>query len=282
MAKEYEIKSARWCAVINPDFGGNIVLLSQEGHPVCNPLYDESKLNENPFIYGSPMLLPANRTVNGKFSFENKEYTLPVTEKSSNANLHGYLYKQKFNVTDYNSQRISLRFENKGEIYPFPFEIRTTYSADGNSFYQRYEIVNTGKTTMPFTFALHTTFIEPENFSVPIISEQERNEFFIPTGRLTPLNSQQRKYATGSQSKGIEICGYYKSNGNTARIGNLYYRVSDNFDHWVLYNGKGTSGLLCVEPQSGMVNGLNIKDGYKTLKPKEKVLFTTELFSADN
>lgn len=282
MTKEYEIKNAQWRAVINPNFGANIVRLFYEGQFVYNPLCDEDKLNENPFIYGSPILLPANRTANGKFIFESTEYTLPVTEKNSNANLHGFLYKQKFNITDYNDHSIALKFKNKGEIYPFPFEIKVMYSANGGSFCQRYEIVNTGKTTMPFTFALHTTFVEPEKFSVPIISEQERNEFYIPTGKFTPLNNRQQKYATGSQSRGIEISGYYKSNGNTARIGNLYYRVSDNFDHWVLYNGKGTTNLLCIEPQCGMVNGLNIKNGYRILKPKEKAIFTTELFPINN
>lgn len=98
MSKRFELNANKWYAEIDCDLGANITRLSYGGKYVYNPLNDPNLLKENPFIYGSPILLPANRTADGKFIFEEKEYRLPITEKSSNANLHGSLFKQKFTV----------------------------------------------------------------------------------------------------------------------------------------------------------------------------------------
>ena len=39
----------------------------------------------------------------------------------------------------------------------------------------------------------------------------------------------------------------------------------------------GESGFLCVEPQSGKVNGLNMEDGHTVLAPCEKIKFETRI-----
>ena len=128
---------------------------------------------------------------------------------------------------------------------------------------------------MPLTFCLHTTFIEPASFSVPIDLCQEKDDHHIPTGRYVELDERQRGYVSGSASAGIFITGYFRSCGSVARVGDYSYSVSDNFDHWILYNGAGSSGLLCVEPQCGKVNGLNYPDGHRILAPGERIRFST-------
>ena len=130
---------------------------------------------------------------------------------------------------------------------------------------------------MPFTFALHTTFIEPNSFSVPIDLCQEKDGFHIPTGKYVPLNRQEQGYVSGGPSKGLVISGYYRACGHTAYLDDLSYTVSENFDHWILFNGRGESGLLCIEPQCGKVDGLNIKDGCKILNPNEETEFWIEI-----
>ena len=42
-------------------------------------------------------------------------------------------------------------------------------------------------------------------------------------------------------------------------------------------NGGGEKGYLCVEPQSGKVNGLNYADGYNLLRKGEKITFVTNI-----
>lgn len=275
--KTYSLKCGGWCAEIAPDFGANIFRLTYLGADILRPLDDESRLAENPFVFGAPLLLPANRTSRGKFSFEGREYSLPVTEEKSGANLHGLLYSRKFSVLLYDSDRIELLFENTGEIYPFSFKIKVGYRIKDGKFISNYTVLNTDNRNMPFTFALHTTFKEPDIFSVPIAAKQERDNLNLPTGRYIPLNAAEKEYISGAKSAGNIISGYYSAGANRAVIGDVNYTVSDNFDHFILYNGGGTGGFLCIEPQCGAVDGLNIPGKHKILKPNEKAEFFTEI-----
>ena len=277
MFKKAVIENSVWRAEVTPALGADISSLKYKGVDVYVPLETEEQLSVNPYLHGSPILMPANRTAGGKFTFHGREYSLPVNEPRTGAHLHGLVHKQEFTVIKQSGSSVKLRFENRGEIYPFPFELTAEYSAEDEVFYQKYEIKNIGDADMPFTFALHTTFCEPEIFSVPIDFCQEKDGFHIPTGRYVPLNSEEREYAAGTNSRGKEISGYYRLSGNTAEIDGFEYTVSDNFDHWILFNGRGTSGLLCIEPQCGKVNGLNIEDGFRVLRPGETIPFFTGL-----
>lgn len=272
-----QIECGRWKAVIAPELGGNVVRLQENGRDVLVPLDSMEAFRENPYIQGSPVLLPANRTANGRFIFEGKTYELPVNEPATNAHLHGLLYDRSFQVTDRKGDEITLMFRNQGEVYPFFFSLEIHYRITELGLRQEYTLKNTGDSKMPFTFALHTSFIEPDHFSVPLECRQEKDERHIPTGRYVPLNEQERGYVAGSPSRGMVVSGYYRSSGNTALVGDYCYTVSEGFDYWVLFNGKGEKGLLCVEPQCGAVNGLNLPGGHRILAPGEMQFFWTEI-----
>ena len=44
---------------------------------------------------------------------------------------------------------------------------------------------------------------------------------------------------------------------------------------WILFNANGKKNLLCVEPQSGKVNGLNYSDGCRVIAPDKSIKFET-------
>ena len=273
----YKINSPNglWHAEISACRGANTEKLRYKNENVFNPLQNEKQWRENPFAQGSPLLLPANRTDGGRFTFEGREYRLYITDKKNSVNLHGLLYRQEFSVMDFCENRITLQYENKGEIYPFSFCITAEYILESDGFKQIFTIKNTGKTAMPYTFALHTSFCELEYLNVPLSLALEQDERHIPTGRYVPLKSNEAKYVSGTDPRGIAISGFYKANGNTAVIGNYRYTVSDLFDHFILYNGGGVGGYICVEPQAGAVNGLNIPGGHKVIPTGEQdVLWT--------
>ena len=260
----------KWYAEVSADYGANVTKLQYEGEDVFIPLKSKAQLCENPFTVGSPLLFPANRTAGGRFVFNDREYHLTITDKKNKLNLHGLLYCREFSVSKYEDKSITLQYENTGEIYPFPFIITARYTLFNCGLEQKFTLKNTGETDMPYTFALHTTFCEPENFCVPIFLAQEKDSKHIPTGRYLPLDQQELEYVSGFKPHGIPISGYYKANGNAAVVGDYLYSVCDGFDHFVLYNGGGKSGYLCVEPQVGAVNGLNIPGGCRILSGGEK------------
>lgn len=273
----HTIRSGHWQVEIAPAYGANPVSLRYRGTDVLVPWSEETK---DPFLVGAPLLLPANRTAGGCFRFRGQEYSLPVNELLSGCHLHGNLYRQEFTVLEQKSDRICLSYVNMGEIYPFPFQIRVCYRVSPEGFFSNYEIENLSDKEMPLVFGLHITFREPDRFQVPLASCQERDGRNIPTGRYIPLSLQEERYCTGSPSKNLTISGYYLAAGDTARIGGaLCYKVT-GFDHWILYNGQGKGGFLCIEPQLGGVNGLNDPSHCPVIPPKSKLHLQTRLYAS--
>lgn len=275
------IKSGKWEAGVCPRLGANVIYLRYDGRDVLRPLSYEEQIEKNPYIQGAPILLPANRTYLGKFTFEGVDYELPITEPRTNSHLHGLVHRAPFELISANEDTVVMKLTNNGEIYPFAFEMTVTYTVDVEGFSQSYEITNTGNKNMPYTFCLHSTFMQPESFVMPVKCRQEHNEIDIPTGRFVPLTEQEERYNTGSPSKGIYVVGYFVSAGNTAKIDDILYTVSDNFDHWITYNARGLTDFICIEPQAGLVNGLNIDGGCRVLAPSESETYTTRYTHAE-
>jgi len=270
------ISCGEWSADICPRLGGNVIGLTYRGEEVLRRLTDEAELKINPYLWGAPILMPANRTYEGKFIFEGKEYTLPLNEPRFNCNLHGSVLYEAFETVEATESSVTVKLtDREAKSYPFPFEMTVIYSLSSEGLKSEYTVENIGEGNMPVTFCTHTTFAEPESFCVPIDMNQERDKFQIPTGRYVELSEQEKGYVTGSPSVGLYISGYFRSCGSTAIVGKYKYTVSDNFNHWVFFNGGGGKGYLCIEPQSGKVNGLNYDDGYNLLHKGERITFTT-------
>lgn len=274
------LKAGEWSAVVLPRLGADVASLQCAGRDVLLPLRSEEQLRRNPYLHGSPILLPANRTRDGRFSFRGREYTLPINEKETHSHLHGFLHTYPFRVCARGQTSIRMVYDHAGDGYPFPFTITVVYSVSERGFWQHYEIAASGGTDFPLVFALHTTFVEPERFSVPLKSCQERDERLLPTGRILPLASWQERLVSGCASRGTAVTGYYLSGGHTAHIGDFDYTVSAAFDHWVLYNGGGGEGFLCVEPQCGAVDGLNTPTGRWIVRTNQPAVFDTYISRA--
>lgn len=264
-----------WSAEILPHTGANTVRLTREGTDVLRPLGDLAELAENPFLHGSPILLPANRTDGAAFVFDGRRCLLPLNEPKLRNNLHGMLWSLPFSVLETAETSASLLYENRGDAYPFPFRLTVTVRLDGEGYHRAFEVENTGETDMPLTFALHTTFPESSYVQVPLAEAHRRNERLIPT-HYGPLNETEKKVAAGFDPRGTALVGYFRSGGHTARIGDWLYTVSGNFDHWIVYNGGGNAGFICVEPQAGRVNGLN-DGGFIRLAPGAAERFETAI-----
>lgn len=271
--QKYLLSGGGFEAQVTPAWGADILSLRWAGRDVLVPLNSEEQREKNPFLHGSPLLLPANRTVDGRFRFENREYRLPINEEFNHCHLHGALFRQTFSVLQATQDTFVAEYVNRGEIFPFPFRITVTYTVSAAGFQSEYAIENLSDGRMPLTFALHTTFCEPDYFRVPIGLCQERRADFVPTGNYLPLDALQSSYHEGTYSAGKRVYGYYTAAGTTMTIGDFEYNVSENFDYRILYNADGAGGFLCAEPQCGEVNGLNGK--CKVLDSGETAKFFT-------
>ncbi len=281
--KQFEtvtLRAGDWEAEIVPGIGMNTASLTFQGTPVLRSPESPEFLRLDPCVYGTPLLMPPNRTEAGRFSFDGKSYQLPVNETVLGNHLHGLVHSQEFTLVQVQGNMLSGIYENRGEIFPFPFRLEVNCILTEEGYAQEFLFTNTGSSDMPLTFGLHTVFSCPGEIRVPIGKRWTVNSCFIPTGELEELTPENECYRTGTDPNGKMVRGFYTSCGNEAKIGDFRYRVTPDFDQWVLWNGDGTSGFCAVEPMRGAVNSLNSGVGLLRLKPGETHRFATIIYRA--
>lgn len=255
MINDYRLQNGAWTCCISSEYGINVTSLRHHDFPLLREPQTEDALRADPVLYGIPLLLPPNRTAGGTFVFDGKTYSLLINEPLFNNHLHGLLYHTPFHVLEYSGCCLTSEFINHGEVFPFPFRIEVKDSLDTQGYRRILKVTNTGDTAMPLTLGFHTTFTESPYFSVPVGKRWIVNEAHIPTGEMADLTPEEQTYRNDRIPKSGSISGFFKAKGKTARIGK-YAFTADGFDQWILYNGGGSQGYLCIEPQSGPVNAL--------------------------
>lgn len=264
-----------WEADVSPQYGMNAIRLSYQGQQILRyPENMDLLLSVTTASYGTPLLLPPNRTEHATFRFDDRLYYLPLNEQRYQNNIHGQLRQAVFRVEEETALSVKAYYRNIGEIFPFPFLVSVHYYLDETGFHQRFTFENTGKTDMPLTFGLHTNFVAPEWLRVPLGKKWVKNNCHIPTGEQIDLTEEEKAFLTRCYLKGKPITGFFTSAGTTAQLGNVLYTVSENFDQWQIWNGDGTKGFISVEPQCGAVNCLNSGAGLLRLKPGQQETFT--------
>lgn len=275
-----QLQYKNWRASITPEQGMNTVLLTYDGEYILRNPQGVTDAGTS-CLHGTPLLLPPNRTEHGRFSFDGKEYQLPVNESTRQNHLHGFLRFQAFMLSECSNTHAVAIYENRGEIFPFPFAIRVTCRLDEKGYHQEFAITNTGSGAMPLAFGVHSNFEEKDYFRIPLDKQYIINERCIPVGDPVELDDRQKCYRDGMQPDGGDVDGFYTSGGNTARIGRMEYTVSENFNQWILFNKGGNQGFLSIEPQCGAVNCLNSGRGLLRLEAGQTENFTTLIRIAD-
>lgn len=261
-----EISCGAWRATVAPECGSNVISLRYLEQELLRTPESLRQLRGRPCLYGIPLLFPANRTKDGCFFSRGEKYNLPINEPTLRNHIHGLLKDAPFQIVEITESSITTEIENRGQYYPFPFKLTVKDSMSDGGLTRHLTLKNTGSKPMPYTLAFHTTFAAPAHFCVPIDKCCQMDDRYIPTGNLLPLTAQQQAYRDGMEPDGSKISGVYTSCGSTVQLGDFRMSVSEQFDHWVLFNGNGSEGYLCIEPQCGAVNGLN-NQNHRVLQP---------------
>ena len=256
------LKCCCWEAVIAPEIGAHLISLTYQGRNILRPLNIDEPLPESVTRWGAPLLFPANRTEKAEFEFEGLTYHLPVNNPRGEC-LHGILRNQTFTVVKTAENYAELCYENTGEIYPFPFVFTVCYTLSECGIKAVYRIHNTGKTAMPYVFGLHTSFPEPQRCQVEVGLPQLRDETGLPHGQYAGQGELEKKIAAGFHPDGKNFVTFCSAAGKNAWLDDTHMEV-EGFDHWTVFY-PGNEGVLCAEPQTGGVNGLNYEGGHAVL-----------------
>ncbi|MBQ1257915.1 MAG: aldose 1-epimerase [Clostridia bacterium] len=274
MCEYVSIKAGKWTAEICPSFGMNTVRLKSGDKDILRAPESFDELGKSPYLYGIPLLFPANRTKGGAFVFEGEKHEFPLNEPARNNHLHGLMFNAPFRILEKTASCVLAEFENKNERYPFPFLMRIRDEVTENGYFRTLSVLNTGSSAFPYTLAFHSTFRTPDCMTVPVEKRFVCDENYIPTGEFASLTQQERMYNTGISADDYAISGFYVSAGRKAILDDIEFSVSGNFDEWVLFNAGGGKGFVSIEPQAGEVNGLNREDGAKMIAPGDTHTYT--------
>lgn len=281
--------------------GANCIRLKLGKADVYRTPKDFETLLTSPNVYGEPLLFPPNRINHGAYSFNNRVYRFPINEPSRGHHIHGILSGTPFTMAKTREKpdqaRVEFTFEATKEHpyldFPHPFLVTRTYILDNDSLFQRTRIKNTGGTPMPVGVGFHTTlntqFLLDINTDALRLTLPVRNEIMldrttiIPTGqrRETPLGKALR--TEGIKPQGDKISAHFeRSEKMTVRLLDtasrcaINYEVSPTLGFFMLWNGDGTQGFVCPEPQSWIVDAPNqskeeAHSGFRALSPRDEL-----------
>lgn len=233
---------------------------------------DEAELLENVYLFGNPPLFPPNRILGGRFTFEGKEYVLPLNEPATGCHIHGALYKMPFTVDRLEEHRVRLIYEAQADEYigfPHAFRFVREYILDENGLLERDEVTNLSSSVMPFMLAYHTTFnipfvkgSDPADHRVRLDTgrEEMRTEKFIPTGEFREAGEREEKFRRGEYIPcGQHLSAFYEAAGEMVmkdtRSGlSLFYDADrEAFPYRMLFQTAEGSFFVC-EPQTTAID----------------------------
>ncbi len=285
-------------AAFDPENGANPVSLRHI--PTGAKLFrepDYEKGDRDSFVFGSPVLFPVNRISGGRFTFDGREYVLPVNEPKTGCHLHGTLAHMPFCVTMRSRSRVVFEaaFDEKKPYLTFPhaFALRLDCSLDENGFTRVTTVENRSGKRMPVMLGFHTAFAIPfapdggrVTVRMPAAEAFERDENYLPSGRTLSDDGLTEALRAGTFAAGEPFSRLYRAAGRrttlTDETANLTL-TADYDESYVCRMVYGGGGFLCVEPQTCLTNCVNVDygnvpDGFLSLEPGEARSFA-ELYA---
>ncbi len=183
-----------------PHFGFNCLRWSVGGKPA---FYTAPDWATNPVATrsGHPILFPfPNRLRHGKFTFEGKDYQLPLNETSGQHAIHGFTPKTPWRVVGVTAGedlaevtgefQISVDRPDVLACWPGDLVLRVTYTLTASSLEVRCVVRNPSPGNVPFGLGYHPYFVMP---GLPGVSVDE----FVVTAPAKTLWVAEGGIATG-------------------------------------------------------------------------------------
>ena len=266
------------------------------------PPPDLETLRKRPAAYGNPILFPfPNRIRGGEFTFEGKTYRFDKRPESPTS-IHGLLLNKPYRVestrADDESATLicsldSREFPEVIRQYPFPFELKITYTLKAAILTMDIQIENLGDINMPMGFGIHPYFrvlLSPESspnnvrITVPVTKYWELDEVLVPTGRILNV-SEDLDLQIGKPFEGMKFDHVFTevhlSNGvsrciiddQDAKI-RLILEADAQFRELVVYTPPNRPSI-CFEPYTCPTDAINLETrgidaGVIVLKPGEE------------
>jgi len=135
------------------EVGGHLRKLTRNGRPLVR----EFGVDHIPPLYSGAVLAPwPNRIADGRYSFQGKDFQLPINEVDRGAALHGLVADRPWSIAEVSGESVLLRhrvWPTQG--YPFMLDLELRYSLDDRGLTFGLVTRNTGTTDAPYGCSIH-------------------------------------------------------------------------------------------------------------------------------
>lgn len=288
-------------ATILPELGFNCVSWQVDwGDGLEELLWTEEGFESGerrPSGSGIPILFPhPGRIAEGTFTFQGKQYTLPLADGHPNA-LHGFVHTRPWRVGSADSQSVSALFHARTDEpqildwWPSDFTIEATYQLSGNSLICDLSWQNTGDSPLPYGLGTHTYFRLPlsrkasaeETVLTAPVSHQWKFIDMLATGELLELPADlplaegvplgERKFDDMYRLEGAGTAQTTIADPTSGRRIVQSFSAID-FPNLVIYT-PGHREAVCMEPYSCAADPFRLEaqgiaSGLRVLQPGEE------------
>ncbi len=278
-----------------PSYGGTLNQVGLVKNGIVHELLDgcttyEELISEGRNKFKGSKLFPfPNRVKDGRYSFEDKVYNLPINFPHENNAIHGIVLKSNFTVVEQtiSNQGVSITITytttGKEEGYPFKTTININYALDKEGFSCKTTIVNIDTKNVPIGDGWHPYFktgstIDNCLLSIPVECSYEVDRRMIPTGRS--IKELFFTKATKILSTQFDTC-YKLANSEDTIFTTIL--VDPELDLSLIIWQEGGEGKynylqlyipadrqsIAIEPMSCLTDSFNNKEGLLVLAPGE-------------
>ncbi|MFD2207048.1 aldose 1-epimerase [Kiloniella antarctica] len=209
-----------------------------------------------------PLIPYSNRIKEGRFSFEGKQYQLPLNFGKHPHSIHGVGWQENWQLIEHEANHIIMELYHPGTTWPFPFKARQIIKLNGADLYNEIQLTNLASKSMPAGLGMHPYF--PRHGKAFLTAEVgqvwQTNETGLPIERKNcPPN--------WNLSAGVNVDKLHCDNqfdpwSRTAFIHwpkkntSLSLTSSEDLNRLVVYAPENEN-FFCVEPTSHITDAFN-------------------------
>jgi len=291
----------------NPQTGEKVVILPEIGATlvelelICGNklvqlihLPGQKSIHEND-LYPSALLAPwVNRVRNGNYSFEGRNYQLPINEQNLGNAIHGFLSRKPFEVFEKKSTHelaeVSFIHNYTGDFqgFPFPFLFTLTYRLNKHGVFSvHFNCKNTGDSHMPFACGWHPYF-KIANAEIRHLEIKFRPTLkYISDAQMIPLTEETVSFPMPVRFSETTLDHVFKLESQAdhlteltdtqSKISLFLKQNSAEFPYLVVF-APSSENCVAIEPMTGNTDAFNTGDGLKVLSPNEDFTSLVEIW----
>lgn len=271
-------------------------LLFNNGN-LCDVIHGHESSEElelKPFAFSGTLMIPyVGRVYKGKYSFQSKEYLLPINTKEGHS-IHGLLYNKNWNIKTIKIRKnasvtYSYHIDKKDfKGYPFDLDIEVNFCFNNNGLMILTKAINSGDSPLPIIFGWHP-YIKLQDECIDdcyLLASFKKlvclNEDKIPTGGVIDLKNTEIDFTIPKKLNKITLddvftdlqyingfasIKFYSLNSN---IGIELWQ-NETYKYNIIYTPPHRKSIA-IEPVTGAPNAFNMpKLGLKILQPNESI-----------